>query len=74
MKKRILFLCVGNSARSQLAEALLKHQAQDLFEVFSAGTEPEPIDAAKIDVAAGKTTLVWAIDTGNYTRIYSIII
>ncbi|AVL27195.1 COG3014 family protein [Shewanella xiamenensis] len=28
----------------------------------------------KIDVAAGKTTLVWAIDTGNYTRIYSIII
>lgn len=29
---------------------------------------------AKIDVAAGKTTLVWAIDTGNYTRIYSIII
>ncbi|ABK48565.1 MULTISPECIES: arsenate reductase ArsC [Shewanella] len=44
MKKRILFLCVGNSARSQLAEALLKHQAQDLFEVFSAGTEPEPID------------------------------
>lgn len=29
---------------------------------------------AKIEVAAGKTTLVWAIDTGNYTRIYSIII
>lgn len=44
MKKRVLFLCVGNSARSQLAEALLKHQAQRRFEVFSAGTEPEPID------------------------------
>ncbi|MBP6520845.1 arsenate reductase ArsC [Shewanella sp.] len=44
MKKRVLFLCVGNSARSQLAEALLRHQAQGLFDVFSAGTQPEPID------------------------------
>lgn len=44
MKKRVLFLCVGNSARSQFAEALLKYQAHDQFEVFSAGTQPEPID------------------------------
>ncbi|MBS0043800.1 arsenate reductase ArsC [Shewanella sp. M16] len=44
MKKRVLFLCVGNSARSQLAEALLRHQAQEQFDVFSAGTQPEPID------------------------------
>ncbi|MCS6127124.1 arsenate reductase ArsC [Shewanella baltica] len=44
MKKRVLFLCVGNSARSQLAEALLRHQAQGQFDVFSAGTQPEPID------------------------------
>jgi arsenate reductase (thioredoxin) len=39
-KKRILILCTGNSARSQIAEGLLRHDAGDRFEVFSAGTKP----------------------------------
>ena len=39
-RKRVLFLCTGNSARSQIAEALLRHIASERFEPFSAGTEP----------------------------------
>jgi len=40
MKKRVLILCMGNSARSQMAEGLLEHDAGDRFEVESAGTKP----------------------------------
>jgi arsenate reductase len=39
-KQRVLFLCTGNSARSQIAEGWLRHRAGDDFEVFSAGTVP----------------------------------
>ena len=40
-KPRILFLCTGNSARSQMAEALLRAHAGEQFEVHSAGLEPK---------------------------------
>jgi arsenate reductase len=41
-KKKVAFVCVHNSCRSQIAEALGKHLASDVFESYSAGTETKP--------------------------------
>jgi len=43
MKKKVLFLCTGNSARSQMAEGLLRHLRNNEFEVFSAGVDPKGV-------------------------------
>jgi arsenate reductase (thioredoxin) len=42
-KKQVLILCTGNSARSQMAEGLLRHDAGDWFDVESAGTKPSVV-------------------------------
>jgi len=49
-KARVLILCTGNSARSQMAEGLLRHDAGDRFEVFSAGTRPSTVRPEAITV------------------------
>lgn len=41
-KKKVVFICVHNSCRSQIAEALGRHLASDVFESYSAGTETKP--------------------------------
>lgn len=42
MKYKIAFVCVHNSCRSQMAEALMRHLGSEYFEVYSAGTETYP--------------------------------
>ena len=66
-KKRVLFICVHNSARSQMAEAFLKQMANDRFEVESAGLEPgklnpivvEAVKEVGIDISGNKTKSVF---------------
>ena len=63
IRQRVLILCTGNSARSQMAEGLLRHDAGDRFEVASAGTNPglvrpEAIEAMKeigIDISSHRS-------------------
>lgn len=49
---RVLFVCTGNSARSVMAEGLLRHHGGDAFEVHSAGTEPKGINPLTLRVLA----------------------
>lgn len=62
-KMKILFLCTGNSCRSQMAEGWVKHLKADSIEAYSAGIEPRGLDAiavrvmaeAGVDISAGRS-------------------
>jgi arsenate reductase len=49
MRPKVLFLCTGNSARSQMAEGYLRHVAPDRFEATSAGIEPKRLNPLAIE-------------------------
>lgn len=64
MKQRVLFICTHNSARSQMAEGLLRALAGDRFDVFSAGT-----DASRVRPLAIKAMNELDIDiAGQYSK------
>ena len=48
-KPVVLFVCTGNSARSQMAEGLLRKHAGDRFDARSAGTEPEGLNPLSVE-------------------------
>lgn len=49
-KKKIMFLCINNSCRSQMAEGIARALKGDQYEVFSAGMEPTRVNPRSIDV------------------------
>jgi arsenate reductase len=79
-KKRVLFLCIHNSARSQMAEAFLKQIAGDRFEVESAGLEPgrlnplviSAMQQVGIDISRNKTQSVFELFKGGQRFQYVI--
>jgi arsenate reductase len=80
MKKRVLFLCTGNSARSQMAEGLLRHIAGDRYEVFSAGTNarglhPLSVEAMRdlnIDIASQTSKDVSAFRDQKFDYVITV--
>jgi arsenate reductase len=61
---RVLFVCTGNSARSQIAEALLQHFGGGDFEVESAGTEPKGLNPFAVRVL-GELGIDWSTATSK---------
>lgn len=81
-KEKVLFLCVHNSARSQMAEAFLKYYAPGRFDAMSAGIEPgklntnvvEVMKEKGIDISANKTKSVFDLYNQGMSFTYVITV
>jgi len=63
MRKRVLFVCIHNSCRSQMAEGFARHLGGDLVEAHSAGSAP----CGEVDAGAIETMREIGIDTSGHT-------
>jgi arsenate reductase len=81
MKKvRILFLCTGNSCRSQMAEGWARHLKGDVVEVFSAGTVPSRVDPrairamaeAGVDISGQRSKSVMDLGDGEFDYVITL--
>ena len=80
VKEKVLFVCIHNSARSQMAEELLRKLAGDRFEVESAGIEPgklnpvvvEVLKEEGVDISGKKTQAV--MDLLKQSKLYNYVI
>jgi len=82
MKKKVLFICVHNSARSQMAAALLNKRCGKYFEAQSAGLEPgklnplavEVLREMEIDISKNKTQAVFDVFKSGELFVYVITV
>ena len=82
MKKKVLFICVHNSARSQMAAALLNKRCGEFFEAHSAGLEPgtlnplavEALREMDIDISKSKTQAVFDVFKSGELFAYVITV
>lgn len=80
MKKRVLFLCTGNSCRSQMAEGWLRHLNEDRFDVYSAGIAKHrmnnyAIQAMKeigIDISTHHSKLLSELENLNFDLVVTV--
>ena len=80
MKKKILFLCTGNSCRSQMAEGWAKHFHGEKYEIYSAGIEkhvmnPLAIKAmamAGVDISRNDSTLIDELPTRDFDYVITV--
>ena len=67
MKQRVLFLCTGNSCRSQMAEAIVNTQLADQWEAVSAGTQPAGYVHPNAVAALAEIGIDWQGHTSKHT-------
>jgi protein-tyrosine-phosphatase len=68
-RPRLLFLCTGNSARSQIAEALAEHRSAGTVEAYSAGSHPKPLHPNAVRVLAERGVDIAGRPTKSVARL-----
>lgn len=67
-KKKVLFICKNNSGRSQMAEGLLRHYYGNIYDVYSAGSHPKPVNNLTKKVLVEIGVDISHLESKNLTR------